>query len=99
MSNRNQDKIQPSSFSEPAFKRHSRSKRAGSSAWFRRVLLLTAFGSTGLFAIDDAVGQAPQSGVGSANQRPLMLPPSTQRGNPAQAQMPAIPASNPGVGF
>ena len=99
MSNRNQDKIQPNSFSEPAFKRHSRSKRAGSSAWFRRVLLLTAFGSTGLFAIDDAVGQAPQSGVGSANQRPLMLPPSTQRGNPAQAQMPALPGSNPGVGF
>ncbi|MFZ4470887.1 MAG: hypothetical protein ACOYOZ_16610, partial [Pirellula sp.] len=65
MSNRNQDKIQPSSFSEHTLHRHSRSKRAGSSAWFRRVLLLTAFGSSGLFATDDAVGQAPQSGVGS----------------------------------
>ncbi|MCY3005928.1 MAG: hypothetical protein NTV29_08115 [Planctomycetota bacterium] len=94
-----QDKNRPNFFSEHFAKRQSRSKRPGASAWFRRVLLLTAFGSSGLLTFDDAMGQAPQSGVGSANQRPLMLPPSTQRGNPTQAQMPALPAANPAVGF
>lgn len=86
-------------------KRSRDSKRSREHAWFRKALLLTAFGTAGLVSLGQVQAQAPQGpqapqgqvdprGSGAANQRPLMLPPSTQRGA-ASAQAPALAAASP----
>ena len=66
----------------------------------KTVLLSVAFGTFGLTALDSTEAQqyppAPQGQAngGNANPKPLMLPPSTQRGNAGTANSAPAPQNN-----
>lgn len=74
------------------FERHGQQVR--SHVWFRQALLMSAFGVVGIGSLGTLQAQVPSSlppgNQVPANQRPLMLPPSTQRSAPV-----GVPGSAP----